>query len=64
MYNIGMERTNIHLTEKQLKALNDLVEETGLKRAELIRRAIDEFLGQDHSNLHLVNVAPDCSLAK
>ncbi len=39
-----MKRTNIHLTEKQIGLLKQLSEETGLTSAELVRRAIDEFL--------------------
>jgi len=41
-----MIRTNIHLTEGQLKNLRKLAKQTGLSVAELVRRAIDEFLGR------------------
>ena len=39
-----MERVNIHLATRQLKALDILSDVSGLKRAELIRRAVDEFI--------------------
>lgn len=39
-----MIRTAIHITEKQHEELRRESEETGLPMAELIRRAIDEFL--------------------
>jgi len=39
-----MHRTNIYLAVKQLAALRRLSKASGLSVAELIRRAIDEFL--------------------
>jgi Arc/MetJ-type ribon-helix-helix transcriptional regulator len=36
-----MRRTQIHLDERQLAALDRAVRETGASRSELIRRAID-----------------------
>lgn len=39
-----MIRTAIHLSEKQDKELRQESEETGLPKAEIIRRAIDEYL--------------------
>jgi len=39
-----MKRINIHLTDKQIEFLKDLANKTGLKVAEHIRRAIDEYL--------------------
>jgi predicted DNA-binding ribbon-helix-helix protein len=39
-----MIRTNFHLTEAQLSQLRELAEKTGLSVAELIRRAVDEFI--------------------
>jgi hypothetical protein len=39
-----MQRVNYHLTEQQLQALRTLAQKTGLTVAELIRRAVDEFL--------------------
>jgi 16S rRNA U516 pseudouridylate synthase RsuA-like enzyme len=44
VYNVCMIRTNIHLTKGQLRDLRKLARETGLSVAELVRRAIDEFL--------------------
>ena len=40
----GMKRTNIYLTEPSVEKLQALAEKTGLSVAELIRRAIDDFL--------------------
>ena len=39
-----MKRMAFHLTEKQIKILKELSQKTGLKFAELIRRAIDNFI--------------------
>jgi len=39
-----MIRRNVHLTPQQLKKLAELSKQTGLPMAELIRRAIDEYL--------------------
>lgn len=39
-----MKRTNIYLTEIQMKKLEQLCKKTGLSMAELVRRAIDEYL--------------------
>jgi hypothetical protein len=39
-----MKRISVHLTEQQIAALQQLVQLTGLKLAELIRRIIDEGL--------------------
>lgn len=33
-----------HLTDRQLEALDDLAQRSGLRRAELLRRAVDLFL--------------------
>jgi len=41
-----MKRVNYHLTELQLKQLKKLSKQTGLSVAELIRRAIDKYLGK------------------
>jgi len=41
---LTMKRTNIHLSEKQIERLKALSKETGLTVAELVRRAIDEYL--------------------
>jgi len=39
-----MKRINTHLTDRQIKLLEELAKKTGLKTAEHIRRAIDEYL--------------------
>lgn len=39
-----MRRIQHLLTEQQVTALNQLAEDTGLKRSEHIRRAIDAYL--------------------
>lgn len=39
-----MKRTNIFLPEQLLEKLRTLADKTGLSVAELIRRAIDEYL--------------------
>lgn len=39
-----MKRTNLHLTDFQIKSLRRLSKKTGLTVAELVRRAVDEFL--------------------
>jgi hypothetical protein len=44
MYIDRMKRTEHHLTDLQIKKLKKLSKESGISVAELIRRAIDEFL--------------------
>ena len=39
-----MERVNIHLSKRQLTTLDFISLESGLKRAEIIRRALDEYI--------------------
>jgi hypothetical protein len=39
-----MKRINTHLTEQQIAELREIGRNTGLKVAELIRRAVDNFL--------------------
>jgi predicted DNA-binding protein len=39
-----MERVNFHLTDGERKGLEMISEATGIKKAELIRRAIDEYI--------------------
>jgi metal-responsive CopG/Arc/MetJ family transcriptional regulator len=41
-----MIRTQIYLTEKEKKALNDLSAASGKNQSELIREAIDEFVAK------------------
>jgi predicted DNA-binding protein len=40
------KRTNIYLTDPSVAKLQELAKQTGLSVAELIRRAIDEFLNK------------------
>lgn len=44
VYIRGMKRTNIYLTDPSVERLKALSKQTGLSVAELIRRAIDDFL--------------------
>ncbi len=39
-----MKRVNYHLTEEQIRRLQVHSDKTGLSVAEIIRRAIDEYL--------------------
>jgi metal-responsive CopG/Arc/MetJ family transcriptional regulator len=39
-----MDRVNFHLTDSEIRSLEKLSEITGVKKAELIRRAIDEYI--------------------
>ena len=41
---MGMKRTNIYLAKPSVDQLKALAESTGLSVAELIRRAIQDFL--------------------
>jgi hypothetical protein len=45
-YNVGMKKTNLYLTEPSIAKLQELAKQTGLSVAELIRRAIDDFLNK------------------
>jgi metal-responsive CopG/Arc/MetJ family transcriptional regulator len=47
-----MKRISVHLTDNQITELKDLSSTTGLKAAELIRRAVDDYLSRnkDSSN--------------
>jgi predicted DNA-binding protein len=42
-----MKRTNFHLSDPQKKKLEQLSKKTGLSVAELIRRAVDEYLEKE-----------------
>jgi len=44
-----MKRTNIHFSEAQLKQLQQLSAKTGAPIAELVRRAVDEYLRKHRS---------------
>ncbi len=39
-----MRRVNYHLTEGQIERLQRLAQKTGLSVAEIIRRAVDDYL--------------------
>jgi hypothetical protein len=39
-----MKRTTIWLTDQQVAAFAKMAKKTGMKQAELIRRALDEFI--------------------
>ncbi len=41
-----MVRTQIYLTENERAALRSIARQTGKKQSELIRRAIDDFIGR------------------
>jgi len=43
-YDMGMKKTNLYLTGPSIERLQALAKKTGLSVAELIRRAIDDFL--------------------
>ena len=45
-----MKRTNFHLTDLQIKRLRNVAKQTGLSVAELIRRAVDEWLEEYERN--------------
>ncbi len=46
-----MKRVNYHLTEEQIKRLQSLGEKTGLSVAEIIRRAVDEYLDRKEKKM-------------
>jgi len=39
-----MQRMNFYLTEQQRKLLEQMAKKTGLSVAELVRRAVDEYI--------------------
>lgn len=39
-----MERMNFYLTEGEVKGINIISEVSGVKKAEIIRRAVDEYI--------------------
>lgn len=43
---MNMKKVNYHLTEIQIKGLRTLSDATGLSVAEIIRRAVDEYLSK------------------
>jgi predicted DNA-binding protein len=44
VYDVRMIRTNIYLPEPTVKRLKALSKKTGVSVAELVRRALDEYL--------------------
>lgn len=49
-----MRRIHIFLTDEQLDKLNKIAKRTGLRRSELLRRAVDAFVftSQNLQDLH------------
>lgn len=46
-----MKRTNINFGNVQWKRLGSLSKRVGLKRSELVRRAVDEYLDREEKKL-------------
>lgn len=46
-----MKRKHLHLTERQLAALNLLSRTMGITIAEIVRRAIDEYLTNEMNEI-------------
>jgi predicted DNA-binding protein len=46
-----MKRTNMYFPEQMFKRLSDLAKRTGLSVAELVRRAVDEFLKRSKGDI-------------
>lgn len=46
-----MRRTNIYLAEEQCSSLDELARSTGVSRAEVIRRLIDQAIASDLEDL-------------
>jgi hypothetical protein len=44
-----MKRINIHLTSEQIAEIKRLSEKSGLKFAELVRRAVDAFIEKERA---------------
>lgn len=44
-----MKRMNHFLTEKQLKKLEELSKASGISKAEIIRRALDNYLRKENA---------------
>jgi predicted DNA-binding protein len=48
-----MKRVNYHLTEEEIARLQSLSVKTGLTVAEIIRRAVDEYLDRREVSINL-----------
>lgn len=48
-----MKRTNIHLSKKQLIMLSRLSDDYGISKAELVRRAIDDFVDKRFNQIRI-----------
>lgn len=46
-----MRRTNIYLADDQCSALDEIARSTGISRAEVVRRLIDEAIASDRRDL-------------
>jgi len=53
-----MKRVDYFLTERQVERLKQLVDATGLKVSELIRRAVDEYLDKHLPPEHAAKAKP------
>jgi ribbon-helix-helix CopG family protein len=49
VYAPPMIRTTVWLSEQQVAALRKMARKTGLKAAELLRRAVDEFISKERT---------------
>lgn len=54
-----MKRINVHLTSNQIQILDDVSRRSGLTRAELIRRVLDQSLTELPAIQELYTVTPD-----
>ncbi len=52
-----MKRMHIHLTEQQLARLQKLSERNGLNIAEMMRRAVDNYLDEEEAKDNLMKVS-------
>lgn len=43
-----MKRVNFHLTDKEIKSLETLSRNKGISKAEIIRRAIDNYIRKEN----------------
>lgn len=59
-----MRRTHLHLTDPQHARLRDLAGRTGLNVAELVRRALDDFLGRQGDDEPTSPAGTGCDLGR